>query len=477
MTQGPRKREASRQARAGVAVEDWPAREGPGPEEGQEKQRFRFVVLSAVWLAGLLLILDRVNISLAAPILMDELRLNGTQMGMILSAFFWGYMLGNPLGGLFADHLGLRRAGTALLVGWCLFTVMTGLCTTPRQFYLVRFLMGLTEGASVPFFQKLQRTWLLPQERGRGYAIFEAFVKLGACIGFPFIGWLITLFAWWGMFFATAALTSLGCIYFYVMIRDSPDGHPWVSAGEKERLREALEQDEVTNAPAAGQAQKASFGENLRQLVGDWAFWLLALLAFLTTSFYFAGMTWLPGYLAKERGYTVMKTGIYLVLPYLGSIAGGIACGYLGDRSGRRSLVGAAFCALGCPALIGAVWVESLTGVVVLLTIALFFAIGALNSLVTLIYDLFPLESFGTRVGLLGGLGGGLSGVISPLLIGFLLDVTGSFFWGFTVIALFTLAGGVNFLLLSAREKNIRQEREARAALSAGVAAGVLQKG
>jgi sugar phosphate permease len=73
-------------------------------KEGGRVPRFRFVVIGAVWLTMFFLFLDRVNLSLAAPYLMDGLKLNGVEMGVVLSMYYWGYMAGQLGGGLAADH-------------------------------------------------------------------------------------------------------------------------------------------------------------------------------------------------------------------------------------------------------------------------------------------------------------------------------------------------------------------------------------
>ena len=62
--------------------------------------RFRFVVMSALWVTGMFLFFDRVNISLAVPHIKQDLGLTGVQTGMILSVFFWGYVLGQVAGGI-----------------------------------------------------------------------------------------------------------------------------------------------------------------------------------------------------------------------------------------------------------------------------------------------------------------------------------------------------------------------------------------
>lgn len=431
-------------------------------------QRFRLVVLSAVWIAGFFYIVDRINISLAAPALIKEFGLTGTQMGTILSAYFWGFIPGTFLGGMAADHWGLRRMATLWLGAWCVLTALTASCDSFWQFCLIRGILGFAEGATLPCCQKLQNNWLLPDERGKYYGVFEGTTRMGAALGLPLVGWLIGLWQWRGMFYATAGLTFLIFLYFRLMIRDHPREHPWISPQERDMIHAALDQDR--RGPLG--KKKLSFREGLAVTTGDWAFWLLCLTNFMVAALYFANMTWLPGFMIKERGYTVMKTGIFLSLPFLGAILGGLACGYLGDWLKKRSLVGMIFCIVACPAMIGAMAAKSFLSTELLLITALFFSMGAINSIIVLVYDLYPIESFGTAIGIVVGLGGGLSGLIAPLLIGFILDATGSFFWGFSILSFGTLAAGGCFAVLLPKEIARKAQKAAAASVAVSAAAG-----
>lgn len=189
-------------------------------------KRFRIVAVSAVWLGVVVFTLDRINISMAAPQIMDDLGISGAQMGMILSFYFWGYLPGNLVGGVLADTLKLRRFVSSMFLAWGAFTAMTGLCRTPLHFYGIRAIFGLSEGLVVPCFNKLQNNWLLPQERGRYWGIYSGVGKLGLAFGLPFVGWLIQLYDWRVMFFITGALTLLLTFIFYVLMRDHPEEHP-----------------------------------------------------------------------------------------------------------------------------------------------------------------------------------------------------------------------------------------------------------
>src|SRR5215470_7079506 len=102
--------------------------------KGGIMQGVRLLVMGVLWLGSFFLILDRVNISLAAPRIMDELHFDGTQMGLILSIYYWGYLLGNFSSGLVSDRIRLRGVTSWMMLSWSILTAATGACSTLWQF-------------------------------------------------------------------------------------------------------------------------------------------------------------------------------------------------------------------------------------------------------------------------------------------------------------------------------------------------------
>src|SRR5713101_6472640 len=109
--------------------------------------RFRFVVMWALWMTVFFLFLDRVNISLAAPYLMDELGLSGVEMGLILSMYYWGYIAGQLGGGVAADRWSIRKWASVMFFTWCVLTVLTGAGRALLQLAVVSGLFGVSERA------------------------------------------------------------------------------------------------------------------------------------------------------------------------------------------------------------------------------------------------------------------------------------------------------------------------------------------
>ncbi|MGE0822793.1 MAG: MFS transporter [Candidatus Binatia bacterium] len=419
----------------------------------------RLLIMSVIWLAAFFLILDRVNISLAAPRIMDELHFDGTQMGFILSIYYWGYLLGHFSSGLVSDRIRLRSVTSWLMLSWSLLTALTGACVTLWHFSIVRLLFGITEGATANLHHKLQNNWLLPAERGRAYGIFIGFAYLGVSFGLPLVGWIINLWDWRMMFVIVGAMTLFMLALFAIVVRDHPHEHPWVTEHEKEEVRQALAQARASLGSHDETITALSLRQRFAQLSRITAFWLLSISAFFGIGVYFTAMSWFPGYLVKERGFTIMNSGMYLIIPYLAAFAGMYIGGGVGDRFGYRSLISLVTALLTLPALIGMALSTGVNTTILMMSIVLFLNAASVNGFVVLVFDLIPAELFGTAVGIVGGLCGGLGGIIGPLLLGYLYDTTGTFFWGFVALGVGTMIGGLVLLPVIGYERQIKREK------------------
>ena len=427
--------------------------------------RFRFAVMGALWMTVFFLFLDRVNISLAAPYLMDELGLSGVETGFIFSVYYWGYIIGQLGGGVAADRLSIRKWASVMFFTWCVLTALTGTCRSLLQLAVVRGLFGVSEGAVANPLHKLENHWLLPHERGWVYGTTMGFGYLGLILGMPLVGWLINVWGWRVMFYGTGALTVLGVGLFWLLVYDRPREHPWVSAEEKALIEEAVAKDRVNFDPQQGTVRSLSWTEGVQSLARNPAFWGICLVGFFALGVFFTNLSWLPGYLVKERGYTVMSSGIYLILPYLAAFAGALFGGYLGDRTGNRSAVGLCTGLLTGPAIVGLMLSQDVTSVILLMGAVLFLNAATVNSLIVLLFDLLPAEVLGIAVAIFGGICGGLGGVVGPLILGRSYDYTGSFFWGFSSLGVGATAGALVLIPIVFHERRVKKEKVERVAL------------
>lgn len=422
--------------------------------------------MGALWMTLFFLFLDRVNISMAVPYIMDELHLSGVATGVILSAYYWGYIAGQLSGGFAADHWSIRRWASVMYFSWCILTALTGACHSLAQLALVRGLFGVSEGAVANPLHKLENHWLLPHERGWVYGVAMGFGYLGLIVGTPLVGWFIAEWGWRVMFYGTGALTLLGVGLFWLLVYDHPHEHPWISAEETRLIADAVAKDRVTFDPERGEVRPVSFREGVNILAKNPAFWGLCLAGFCALGVFFTNLSWLPGYLVKERGYDITKSSFYLVLPYASAFAGALSAGYLGDRTGNRSLVALITGLLTGPAIVGLVFSEDVTMVILLMSVVLFLNAATTNSLIVVLFDLFPAEVLGVTIAIFSGIFGGSGGILGPIILGRFYDQTGSFFWGFCTLAGSAVVSAIVLIPIVFYEHRVKREKKERAALA-----------
>lgn len=423
--------------------------------------KFRFVVVSVLWITAIFLYFDRVNISMAAPHIMSELGLSATKMGLILGMFSWGFIFGHVSGGIAADRLSIRRWSSALFFVWCLATAATGFCRSVLQFVAVRLVFGFCEGAVANPMNKLQNHWVLPSERGlvNGSLMFAAYI--GLVVGMPLVGWLIDQYGWRTMFFISGAVSLLGVVVFWLVVYDYPKDHPWISQRERLQIETELARDRVTYDASSGQQKKLPFREAAGVLFRSRVFWAICGACFFIQLIYVTNFSWLPGYLTLERGFSNIKSGNMLAIPYLAAAIGALSGGFISDRIGSRTGVIITAALLTMPSIGGLLLLQDERAVIAMLCLILFFNSAAISIFVVLLFDLFPPEIIGVALGLSLGVSGGLGGVAGPITMGLAYDLTHSFSWGFIV-----MAGGmlISIALLGfvlPHERRIKREKQA----------------
>src|SRR5437773_11912488 len=128
---------------------------------------------------------DRVNIATAASEIRKELGLSNTQLGFVLSAFAYPYLLFQVFGGWIGDRVGPRR--TLFLCGliWAGATILTGLVGGLAALVLVRVLVGVGEGATFPVATRAMQSWIAAGDRGFAQGITHSFARLGNAVTPP----------------------------------------------------------------------------------------------------------------------------------------------------------------------------------------------------------------------------------------------------------------------------------------------------
>ena len=138
--------------------------------------------------------LDRINIGFAKLQMLDQLQFSETAFGLGAGLFFVGYILFEVPSNLVLERVGARLWIARIMITWGLLSACTMLVTTPMQFYLVRFFLGVAEAGFLPGVLFYLTTWFPTYRRGRIIALFMIGLPLSSVIGGPLSGWIMSHF-------------------------------------------------------------------------------------------------------------------------------------------------------------------------------------------------------------------------------------------------------------------------------------------
>lgn len=370
--------------------------------------RFAIILIGA---AIALNYVDRGAVSVAAPLIKDEFGLSNERYGVIVSSFYWTYVPALALAGWLADKMSVRQLMALGVATWAIATigmgfVGTGVAGGVTGLLLLRLLMGLGEGVAFPCGSKLIAR--VPDgARGLANVSLSGGLALGPLIGTLAGGAMMQLWGWREMFIVFGCVTLLWLV-------------PWWLA--RRGIEEGEGKAETTPQAAAPLAQV------LRQ-PGFWAVTLLHLSG--SFALYFI-VGWLPLWLVKVRGFSIIDMSLLTSVFYLAQILGGTLGAWAIDRAIRRGANGSGwrrgmlFFSVGT-AVIGLLLLPDVQGWPLLVTLIAVtgFGYGPVPNLLFVIgQTMAGPASAGRWVGLQTSLGN-LSGVIGPVMTGIIVDAAG----------------------------------------------------
>ncbi|XP_022732202.1 sodium-dependent phosphate transport protein 1, chloroplastic isoform X4 [Durio zibethinus] len=173
----------------------------------------RWVIVLLCFSAFLLCNMDRVNMSIAILPMSAEFNWNPATVGLIQSSFFWGYLLTQIAGGIWADTVGGKSVLGFGVVWWSIATALTPVAAKLGLPFLlvVRAFMGVGEGVAMPAMNNILSKWVPVAERSRSLALVYSGMYLGSVTGLAFSPFLIHQFGWPSVFYSFG---SLGTVWF-----------------------------------------------------------------------------------------------------------------------------------------------------------------------------------------------------------------------------------------------------------------------
>jgi len=382
----------------------------------------RYLILAVICLMYFITYIDRVNISVAGPMIKQEFGLTATQLGIVFSAFAYPYAAMQIIGGWCADRFGPRIVLTVLSIIWAVATILCGFAWGVTSLLIFRFILGIGEGGAFPTATRAFTFWLPATERGFAQGITHSFARLGGAVTPPIVLGISMLYGWRESFIILGVISLAWTVLYVWYFRDTP-----IQKGVSEReLNEiAIDTRKMRFSPSV--TKKTPWVEMIRKM------WLVTFVDFCYGWSLWVFLTWLPSYLKDARGFDLKQLALFTSLPLMAGVIGDTLGGVVSDqilkRTGNLKLARRLMLVIGMGGslafILPVVSVSDPIMAVALLSASFFFL-----ELTNAVLWSLPIDIAGSYAGTAGGMmntGFGVAGMISPIVFGYLIETTGSY--------------------------------------------------
>lgn len=400
-------------------------------------------VLFLLTLSVVINYIDRSNLSIAAPLIKDELGISASQLGTLLSAFFWTYGLMQIPAGWLVDHLDVKWVLAAGFFVWSLATALTSFLHGFMALITIRIILGFGESVVFPSYSKIIGTHFTEDRRGFANSLIMAGLALGPAFGMLIGGSAIGRFGWRPFFLAL----GLGGLLWLA---------PWWAWMPRR-----------TDSPTV----MASHSPGLLFIFRQRSAWGTCLGQFCLNYYLYFLVTWLPFYLVRGRHLSMNGMAKSGSLLFLMSAISSTAWGKLSDRwinAGssptfvRKGSMALGYAGVGISLPLMALAPDRLFTLTLAAT-GIFVGIACCNTW-SISQTIAGPQMIGRWAGVQNFVGN-FAGAVSPWLTGYLIDRTGQFYWGFFITAAVAWLGALAWTLVVGRVEEVRWEEHSRQAL------------
>jgi len=419
----------------------------PSPAASRLMSRKRWVI---IWLAfvGLSInYLDRSSLGVALPFMGEDFQLSATQQGLIFAAFFWAYDFCQLAAGWYVDKVGPRKSFSLAAVWWSIFTVATAVSQGFWSLFAARFLLGVGESPAPSSAAKVVAVWFPVRERAFATSIWDSGSRVGAVIALPLITLVVAFTSWHAVFIIIGVAGLIWAAVWWKTYRN-PEDHPGATAEELAYIREGGARSQASDHDDAARLPWRALFKYRTILSMMFGFFCL------NSAIYFF-ITFFPSYLVKERGFDLLNLGVFGAIPGLCAVAFGWSAGYVADRAVQRGApvsrvrkTAIAGGLIGGSVIMFAAVVPEAWMALALLSVAYSSLTVAATGIWSLPADVAPSSRHVGSIGGLQNFASNLAGIFTPVLIGVLVDQTGSFVAPLAVIGAISLIGAANYLFV-----------------------------
>ncbi|MEB3753347.1 MFS transporter [Acinetobacter sp. MD2(2019)] len=437
----------------------------------QKTTKYRYFILFFIFIITVINYADRSILSITGTSIAQDFNISAKDLGIVFSAFGWAYALGQIPGGWLLDKFGSKWVYGGSLFLWSVCTFMQGfigdsffIASIVTSFFILRFILGLVESPAFPANSRIVATWFPTKERGLASSIFNSAQYFATIVFAPLMALIVSKFSWHYVFFAMGLLGMLLSV-LWMKTEIHPNKQKRVNQAELDYMKAGgalidIDQSRVKSIQINQPSNKSIIKSLLssRMLIGVY------IGQYCITALTYFFITWFPIYLIKGRGMSVMEAGMAAVIPAICGFAGGLLGGLISDVLIKRGYSNTV--ARKTPFVIGMLLATTLilcnftdTQWVIIALMALAFfgkGLGAVGWAV--VSDAAPKEALGLTGGVFNGLGN-IAGIITPLVIGYIVSLTGSFEWALYFVAAHSLLALFSYLFIVGKIKRLELKK------------------
>ncbi|MCG5280730.1 4-hydroxyphenylacetate permease [Providencia rettgeri] len=405
--------------------------------------------------------LDRINIGFAGLTMGKDIGLTSTMFGLAATLFYATYVIFGIPSNIMLGIVGARRWIATIMVLWGIASTATMFATGPTSLYVLRMLVGIAEAGFLPGILVYLTYWFPAYFRARANALFMIAMPVTMAFGSLASGYILgmdgilNLKGWQWLFLLEGFPSVILGVLVWFYLDDSPKKAKWLTQEDKDTLQEMMDQDQLELVqPHGSKSHTAMQNKSLWKEIFTPVILMYTVAYFCLTNTLSAINIWTPQIMQSfNQGSSNAMIGLLTAIPQFCTILGMIYWSRRSDRLQERKMHTA------LPYLFAAAgWVlAAMTSHPVIQLIGIIMAsTGSFTAMA--VFWTTPDQSISLRARAIGiaviNATGNIGSAVSPLLIGWLKDQTGSFNSGLYFVAGLLVVGAL--LVIAIPMKNSR---------------------
>lgn len=393
---------------------------------------------------------DKAIIGIVAQALREDLGFTATQIGYAGSAFFFLFSISGAAVGFLGDKFQVRHILFLLAALWGLIQFPILITATASMLLITRIVLGAAEGPATAMASTVLFQWFPPEKRGFPSALVTAGSSFAKILAAPMLALVLAGWGWRACFVVMGVASFVWCALWFFIGKEGP----YAARANKASTAET---------PSSGAADLPRLPMTTIMLSPSFMGALIG--TFVVYGLVSASITWIPSYFEKGLGYSRLHSGFMFGLPSIFALVTMFGSTLIGDRltTGKRTsrttraLTTAAFLLIGGCALAALPYFNVPVVVVAILVFGYGCASAALPMMNAVISQITPPQQIASTLGMFLALQN-LSGLITPTLVGVLVDRASSPLAGYSlayqIFGLSIVAGGIAIALLVHPERD-----------------------